>query len=401
MIVDIKPSTLKGEIEAPPSKSYAHRMMIAAALSGFPCRVAGISESEDMMATLDCLKAMGLGANLMDGALFLDGMYFDCNGVTFPCRESGSTLRFFIPIALALSKGKVVFTGTERLIERGIGVYEEVFSQKGITVKRDKESIEFVGSLSAGEYIIPGNVSSQFVTGLLMALPLLDEESTIKVVGKVESRAYIDITLDVLSYFGVEIIEKETNTFVIPKESGYSARDAVVEGDWSNGAALLAYNHVGADIKVSGLNHDSIQGDKVCIDYFKNIDDKTEIMDISNCPDLGPILFALAAAKGGGEFTGTKRLSIKESPRDIAMQEELKKFGIEMDVEENRVYIHPGNPVAPKEILSGHNDHRIVMALSLLCSITGGKIDDAESVRKSFPDYFEKLEAVGMEVKFA
>lgn len=394
-----KPFKLSGSICAPPSKSFAHRMMICAALAKGKSTVSGIAESEDMLATLDCIRALGADCTLKDGLLTVNGTAERNTESLFPCRESGSTLRFFIPTALA-SNGRYTFTGTERLMSRGIGIYEDIFKEKNISVSKGDSYITVCGKLTPGEYNVKGSVSSQYITGLLLALPLLGEPSRIKIIPPVESRPYIDITVSVMKLFGVDVIEAAENEFFIPGGQHYAGRELCVEGDWSNAAFYCAFKAIGNEITVNGLNPNSIQGDKICLKHFKALEEADPVIDISDCPDLGPVLFALAAAKHGAVFTGTKRLKIKESDRAEAMAEELLKFGIICKVEENSVTVLDGELKAPCEPLSSHNDHRIVMALSILLSITGGTINGAEAVNKSYPDYFSHIKQLGAEVRY-
>lgn len=401
MKVSIKPGLCSGEACAPPSKSYAHRMLICAALAEGESTIRGLARSEDMLATLDCIAALGAEFALDgDTVTIKGGKNKTAGGAVFPCRESGSTLRFMLPIAAACG-GSARFTGTSRLMERGVGIYEEIFAEKGVSIKKGSESIELSGSLSPGEYTFRGDVSSQFVTGLLFALPLLEGGSVIRVLPPVESRAYIDVTVAVLRLFGVEITESPENTFSIAGGQKYLCRSMSVEGDWSNAAALFALNSLGGSVSVTGLNMDSIQGDRVCLELLERLKSPNAVIDISNCPDLGPVLFAAAAASGvGAVFTGTRRLRIKESDRASVMAQELEKFGVKAKVLENSVVIEPGRLQSPREMLSGHNDHRIVMAMSLLASAVGGVIDGAEAVRKSYPDFFEVLRRLGAEVEY-
>lgn len=400
MKVKISPSRLAGEICAPPSKSYAHRLMICAALAEGESTIRGISESEDMLATLDCIAALGAKYEKIGDTVKICGKTGKTpEGAVLRCRESGSTLRFMIPPAL--TGGRVRFEGTPRLLERGVGIYEQLLGDKGIEIKKDSGGIEFSGALTAGEYVLRGDVSSQFITGLLFALPLLDGDSVIKILPPVESRAYIDITAAALGSFGIKIAEHKKNTFAVPGGQRYAAGDKTVEGDWSNAAALEAFNLIGGKVNVNGLNENSIQGDRVCLEYFRELAKPGAELDISNCPDLGPVLFALAAALGNGaRFTGTRRLRIKESDRAAVMAQELEAFGIETELHENSVTIKPGKISAPDRELSSHNDHRIVMALTLLCSITGGVIDGAQAVRKSYPNYFDALKNLGLEAEY-
>lgn len=397
MKISINPSTLKGEIYAPPSKSYAHRLLICAALAKGGSEVKGISGSEDMIATLSCMEALGAGCAKTGTDVKVTGIEKKVGTVpVLNCNESGSTLRFFIPIALAFYD-EAVLRGTERLIQRGVGIYEDMLADTAF--EKDATSITVKGRLKSGDYTMRGDVSSQFASGMLFALPLLEGDSTLTITEPVESRAYIDITIDALRTFGIEIIQKEKNTFFIKGNQAYQACSATVEGDWSNAAFLYAFNAVGAQLDIKGLNSHSFQGDKACVEMFNALENPEGTIDISDCPDLGPVLFATAAVKQGKTFTGTARLRIKESDRAMSMAQELKKFGIDCDVEENSVTVKPGTLTAPTETLSGHNDHRIVMSLSVLTSLTGGEIQGAEAVRKSWPNFFTETGKLGLNVE--
>ena len=399
MDVHIKPSTLGGCVKAPPSKSYAHRLVLCAALAEGTSVIQGIAHSEDLLATLDCISALGARYTLTGDAAVIQGRTDRPSGkAVFPCRESGSTLRFFLPLSLD-GGGDRCFTGTRRLMERGVGIYETLFREKGICLQKDSERILASGALPPGEYALPGNVSSQFASGLLFALPLLDGDSVIRVLPPVESRAYIDITVAVMRLFGVTVDEIAPNIFSVRGGQTYRSTEATVEGDWSNAAVLHAFHHLGGSITITGLNDSSLQGDRVCLRLFRQLETPGAEIDLSACPDLGPILFALAAEKHGAVFTGTKRLRIKESDRAQSMADELAKFDICADVQENAVIIHPGKLRAPTEVLCGHNDHRIVMALTVLASRVGGTVNGAEAVRKSFPEFFDVLRRLGLEMR--
>lgn len=395
MTVTIYPGRAAGTVPAPPSKSCAHRMLLCGALAEGESVIEGIAPSQDMLATVDCIRAMGGACRLEGDTAYITGTGGHIRpGGTYPCRESGSTLRFCIPPSL-LSGGSAVFTGTPRLMERGVGIYETILAQKGISVSAAPDAVTFSGRLTPGDYTLRGDVSSQFVTGLLLALPLLPGGSTLRVLPPVESRPYIDITLDIMAAFGVRVEEREPNLFAIPGGQRYASRRAAVEGDWSNAAFLLA---LGDGVTVTGLRPDSLQGDRVCRDMLHRLESPGAVLDISACPDLGPILFAAAARSCGGVFTGTHRLRIKESDRIAAMAQELSKFGAQIREEEDRVTVlhRPLHP--PREVLDGHNDHRIVMALAVLCASLGGTIRGAEAVSKSWPDFFPALEALGLRV---
>lgn len=395
MTVTIYPGRAAGTAAAPPSKSCAHRMLLCGALAEGESVIEGISPSQDILATVDCIRAMGGACRLEGDTAYITGTGGHIRpGGTYPCRESGSTLRFCIPPAL-LSGGRAVFTGTPRLMERGVGVYEELLTQKGISVSAAPDSVAVSGQLPPGDYTLRGDVSSQFVTGLLLALPLLPGSSTLRVLPPVESRPYIDITLDIMAAFGVRVEEREPNLFSIPGGQRYVSRRAAVEGDWSNAAFLLALD---GDVTVTGLRPDSLQGDRVCRGMLHRLESPGAVLDISACPDLGPVLFASAARGCGGVFTGTHRLRIKESDRIAAMAQELSKFGAQIREEEDRVTVLHRPLHSPREVLDGHNDHRIVMALAVLCASLGGTIRGAEAVSKSWPDFFSTLKALGLRV---
>ncbi len=414
MKIKIIPSAAKGEISAPPSKSYAHRMIICAALSEGESIINGFSENEDISATLDCIKVLGAGCKINGDRLIITGIikknteehyrkekvdFPEANKtMVFPCRESGSTLRFFIPLSLVLGE-RSRFEGSERLMQRGIDVYKKIFAGKGIICENKNVGIEFSGKLSGGKYVLPGDVSSQFVSGLLFALPILGEDSIIKVLPPVESRGYIDITIDVLSNFGIKIEEPEKNIFIVKGSQKYIRNKVTVEGDWSNGAVLLALGELSGHVDVLGLNARSLQGDCIVTQMLEKLNVPGEVIDISDCPDLGPVLFSVAAAKHGATFTGTRRLRIKESDRAAAMAEELNKFGIKVTVEENSVTVHEGILKTPTVSCKSHYDHRIVMAITLLGTLVGCEIENAEAIAKSYPEFFSVLRSLGIKME--
>lgn len=399
MRAEIARGTAHGTVSAPPSKSYAHRMMLCAALAHGCSQIDGVGSCEDVSATMDCLSAMGVRTVREGNRLIVeDGTFEFCESTVFPCRESGSTLRFFIPLSAVLGNG-AVFTGSSRLLERGIGIYEELFAQKGVAVTHTAQGIAVSGKLRAGTFTLAGNVSSQFVSGLLFALPLLEGDSCLRILPPVESKRYIDMTVAVLASFGITVTETAEHTFFVPGNQRYQPRNLSVEGDWSNAAFLHALNAFSEQVEVRGLRADSLQGDACCLALLRRLEEpQPPTIELSDCPDLGPLLFAVAAAKHGAVFTGTARLRIKESDRGQVMAQELAKFGIATTVEENRVIVHGGTLRAPRQPLNGHNDHRIVMALSVLATLTGAVIEGAEAVRKSYPDFFDDLKRLGLEV---
>lgn len=398
MRIEIRPSTLCGEIIAPPSKSIAHRFLICGALSRGECRINRVSESEDMKATIGCLSS--LGANVQrerDTVTIFCGLNPQ-KEVTLDCIESGSTLRFMIPVALASGAEKITFKGSERLIARGVEVYQEVFADKGVRIEKDKNEIVVSGTLESGNYVLRGDVSSQYVTGLMLSLATLNSDSTIEILPPVESRPYIDMTIAVLEKFGVKIEETEKNKFFVKGGQRFAGGAYDVEGDWSNGAILLALNSFGSHIEVTGLDENSVQGDKVCVEIFRALEKGNATIDLSDCPDLAPIAFVVAAEKNGATFTGTERLKIKESDRAAVMTEELAKFGARVDVFDDYVVVHKAELHASSKEIRSHNDHRIAMSLAVLMTKYGGVLDGAEAVKKSFPDFFDVMKRAGAKV---
>lgn len=398
MKIEIKPSTLCGEIIAPPSKSIAHRFLICGALSRGECRINGVSESEDMKATIGCLSSLGANVQRESDTVTIFCGLDQKKEVTLDCIESGSTLRFMIPVALASGAEKITFKGSERLIARGVEVYEEVFADKGVRIEKGKNEIVVSGMLESSNYVLRGDVSSQYVTGLMLSLATLNSDSTIEILPPVESRPYIDMTIAVLEKFGVKIEETEKNKFFVKGGQRFASGAYDVEGDWSNGAILFALNAFGSNVAVSGLDENSVQGDKVCVEIFRALEKGDATINLSDCPDLAPIAFVVAAEKNGATFTGTERLKIKESDRAAVMAEELAKFGARVDVFDDYVVVHKAELHASSKEIRSHNDHRIAMSLAVLMTKYGGVLDGAEAVKKSFPDFFDVMKRAGAKV---
>lgn len=399
MKVKILPSKTSGEVSAPPSKSFAHRYLIGSVLSRGKCVIKNIADSDDISATLSCIEQLG-GSVTKDGntVTVIPTNENQIENAVFDCKESGSTLRFFIPVVLATGAKNCTFSGSERLLARGIKEYEKLFENSDVKIKSDEKSIETSGKLTAGNYEISGEVSSQYTTGMLFALSVLSGKSTLKITGNVESRAYVDMTIKVLKDFGADIAEPEKNFFEINGKGRLSPGEFTVEGDWSNAAFLIALSRLLGTISVSGLNENSVQGDRFSSVAFDALDGENAEIDLKDCPDLAPILFSYAAYKNGGKFTNTRRLRVKESDRANVMAEELKKFGANVKVYENSVEIEKTQLKPPIVPLCGHNDHRIVMALSVLAAVFGAEIDGAEAVNKSYPDFFRVIKKAGVNV---
>lgn len=410
MRVRINKSKAFGKITAQPSKSYSHRLLIGAALSRKELVIENVVLSNDIKATIRCLSELGISVIVSDNIAYIKPENIKLKDeLIFDCGESGSTLRFFIPIALTTGK-KLIFKGTEKLISRGIGPYEEIFKVNKIKYSIDKDSITIEGKLVSNEYYLPGNISSQFITGMLYALSLLDKDSKIILTTNLESSNYVDMTIDVLSKFNVKVDNKnkdninnlENNTYIIKGGQSFDNLDSKlsVEGDYSNAAFIDAFNYISGNVLINGLNENSYQGDKVYKDLFEKLSKNEEVIDISNCIDLGPILFCMASLKHGAHFINTSRLKIKESDRVLDLKNELEKFGVEVTDLGNEVIINNKNIKAPKEELDGHNDHRLVMSLSVMLSVYGGVIRGAEAVNKSYPSFFDDLARLGIEVKY-
>ena len=396
MNVLITPSVAKGSVDAPPSKSCAHRLLICAALSDGESVIENIGFNDDINATADCLRNMGAEITFHDNTANVKGIgdKEKCDCLNLFCNESGSTLRFLMPLSLVFSR-KTEFTGKGRLMERPQSIYETLLSEKGCTFTKGDNAIIVEGCINSGTYTLPGDVSSQFITGLLFTLPLLSGDSEIVLTTELQSAPYVDITIDVLSKFGIEILRSD-NRYFIKGNQKYKSTFAVCEGDWSNGAFLDAFNLAGGDVKVTGLNCNSFQGDKIYREFYKRLSEGFCELDITQCPDLGPVLIVCAAMKNGAVIHGTDRLKIKESDRAFAMAEELEKFGVNAEVGENKMIIPHAPLKAPTEPISCHNDHRIAMSFSVLCSVTGGELFGAECVNKSYPEYFRDIEKLGI-----
>ncbi len=397
MRVILSPSVATGVATAPPSKSMAHRALICGALSK-ESTIRNVAYSQDIEATLRCLQAMGATIERKGDVLKIGGLnpFAIAPYTVLDCGESGSTLRFLLPLCL-LASVPVILKGSRRLLERPLGVYEEICEQQNLTLIRTENTITVCGRLSAGIYRVPGNVSSQFISGLFFALSLLEQESTLEVLEPFESRSYVRMTREVLARFGVTM-SVQKHRFHIPGMGMYRALNYAVEGDCSNAAFLDGFNLLGGSVKVLGLSAKTPQGDWVYKDFYRQLQEGWRQFDLSDCPDLGPVMFVLAAVCSGAKFSGTARLRMKESDRVASMVTELAKCGVSATVEKNTVEIHNAVLRAPTEALCGHNDHRIVMALSLLCSKVGGMIEGAEAVAKSYPDYFDTIRSLGIEV---
>ncbi len=399
MRVRIYPSVARGCVSAPPSKSMAHRLLICGALASGVSRICGVSDCEDVQATIDCLRALGAECKIDDNTVTVKGIGFNkIPSAILPCRESGSTMRFLLPLCLAFGK-ETTLVGAPSLLKRPMTVYQDLFRSHNLSFEQTESGITVKGQLKGAEYTLPGDVSSQFISGMLFALTQVAGESVLRILPPFESRSYVLLTLQALSTFGAEIVWLDENTLRIVGGKPLVAQSLCVEGDYSNAAFLSALNVLGGEVSVTNLNPASLQGDRVYTKHFASLEEGFATISVADCPDLAPILFALAARGKGARFMDTRRLAIKESNRAEAMATELRKFGTTVEVCENEVIITPTAFDTPTQPLMGHNDHRIVMSLAVLATQTGGEIDGAEAVAKSYPDFFERFASLGIQIQ--
>lgn len=388
----ILPSLPCGTVNAPPSKSYAHRMLICALIAGGG-KVCGIELSDDIRATLRCMSALGAKYIINgDVVTVLTGIERSINNAALDCGESGSTLRFFIPICLALG-GCFVFKGKGRLLGRPLNEYRIICEKRGIGFLLEDETLKISGKLDGGCVAVSGANSSQFISGMLLASPLMRVKLYLAVTGDIESKPYIDLTISELGAHGA-VIKQSGNVFCCESQR-LRAVSEIVEADWSNAAYLYAYTFCGGNVRVNGLSEPTLQGDSVCLKLFGKLASSCPIIDVADCPDLFPALAAVAALNNGAEFVNTRRLSLKESDRAEAMEKMLNAFGCYVERYENSFVIERSELHAPFHTVDGYNDHRIVMAFCILASVCGGVISGAEAVNKSFPDFFKKFNSLG------
>lgn len=452
MRVRFSPGRAAGQVTMPASKSAAHRALLAAALTPGVCEISPLPQNEDIQATVDCLTALGTrilrspdgsratvygctgyfgkenefsagtGAENGGVAAFTPGTGADfslsdgdfreegktcvlpCNESGFredhkiyilPCNESGSTLRLLLPSVL---RGKTVrFTGAKRLFARPLSVYADICHRAGVAFSPAGESLTVCGRLSPGTFAFPGNISSQFVSGLLFALPHLPGDSLIRLAPPVESASYIEMTLHTLSRFGYTVKTGETGLYRVPGgQIGRAPERLTLPPDQSAAAFFGALSALsGGAVKIENDQVDPLQGDRVYRTAFAALSAGFAEIPVADCPDLSPVLMAFAALSGGARLTHTARLRFKESDRGAAMAEELEKCGVRVTVNADDILLS-GGARRPSVPLSGHGDHRVVMALSVLLSVTGGEITGAEAVSKSLPEFFTLLRALGL-----
>lgn len=421
--VTIYPKPLRGNIKVPPSKSLAHRAVICAGLAEGESNIDNIVLSEDIKSTLNAMKSLGVQViecnDFKEVGLKIKGTdKLNMLNNVIDCNESGSTLRFLIPITL-LTEKEIVFTGRGKLVSRPLDVYYDIFKEQGIEYKNNNGELplKVKGRLKAGNFKAAGNISSQFISGLMFTLPLLKEDSRIEITSNLESKGYVDLTMDMLRKFGINIENENYKEFYIKGNQKYTRRDYRVEGDFSQAAFWLVAGVLGEEIKCEDLNYQSLQGDKVIIDILnkmkanmcvdkeyiecKNSVTEGVVIDASECPDLVPILTVLASlSKGTTKIINAKRLRIKECDRLMAIASELNKIGGEVIELEDGLIIHG------KESLNGGkvdswNDHRIAMAMAV-ASIKCKKplvINNSEAVNKSYPQFWDDFKKLGGQIE--
>ncbi len=403
--VKINPRKLSGDVCVPPSKSAAHRALFCAALSSGESLISNLSFSQDILATIGALRCLGADISVNGSDTSVKGL---CKGekldnILIDCCESGSTLRFIIPVALAIG-GSSYVTGRGRLLERPLDDYYKIFDKQGILYRKENNRIYFEGKLTGGVYELSGNVSSQYITGLLFALPMLSCDSEIVITTPLESAGYISMTLEALAKFGIKIEAScDLRHFTIKGNQQYKSCDYIVEGDYSQAAFYYVANAIGNNVKVCGLTEESSQGDKAILDVIKIMGKQKgeRSIDVSQIPDLVPIMSVLATqTEGVTHITGAGRLRIKESDRLSAVTQELTKLGAKIEEFEDSITIY-GKTDLCGGVVDSHNDHRIAMSLAIAATVAGGEvvIHGADSVRKSYADFWDRYCELGGEIK--
>lgn len=386
MNITITPTKLKGVITPPPSKSYSHRALIAAALAGAGSELTNLADSKDITATRRCLEALAAPGNELP---LLD------------CGESGSTLRFLIPVALAL-RGGARFTGQGRLMERPQKPYFDLFDEKDIFYEQKDGVLTVKGALTPGEYRLPGDVSSQFFTGLLYALPLLNEgTSQIILTSPLESRAYVDMTVEVMEHFGVQVEETSTG-WTVPGGQSYRPNVLTVEADWSQAGFFYAALGLGNDLDIRGMNPDSTQGDRIIVPYYEKLARDGDVdLDVSQCPDLVPPLAVYAAVRTGTtRIVNAARLRIKESDRLATVTATLNALGANIEEHPDSLTIHGVDALSGGVSVDCCNDHRIAMMAAIAATRCKEPVTlfGAQCVDKSYPNFWEDYEALGGQI---
>lgn len=390
MDIIIKPKRLIGEISAIPSKSQAHRVLICSAYSDRPTKIICKETNHDIEATVDCLRRLGADITGTEYGYNVIPATDIPEKVNLFCRESGSTLRFLLPIVGALGVS-ATFHLEGRLADRPLSPLWNVLQEHGCKLSKTTENtISISGKLSPGDYSLAGDISSQYITGLLFAFSLIDGTSNLHITGVIQSLPYIQMTQQVLAQFGVESDDYKIhgrNRFSTPGHWN-------VEGDWSNAAFFWAANELGSSVKIRNLNDESIQGDRQILNLLIDLR-KPCTISAAHIPDLIPILSIVATQYEGAVFTDTKRLRFKESDRVIAIERMLHSLGCRVNVSENQINVYPGR--IQGGTVDSFGDHRIAMAAAIAATVAQGDvvIQKAQSVEKSYPGFWDTYRALG------
>lgn len=419
MDVKIYPSKISGRVKVPSSKSVVHRALIASSLSSKESIISNVDFNEDIYATIAALKVLGAKITTSDNTIEVIGLNLNnkLDVVEIDANESGSTLRFIIPLASYLAN-KVIISGSERLMERPLNIYQDLYIDEGLIFK-DGAKKEIIGSLSGGHYQIDGSVSSQFLSGLMFLLPIIVQDSKIEVLPPFESKPYVDLTIETLKKYNINITSKG-DTYFIKGGQSYLPYNLSAEGDYSQAAFFAVLGAINNEVVIENLNLDSVQGDRAILAmllslnvkieelnkavkvYKSNISSKT--IDLANTPDLGPILCVLGLfSEAYIKLINVKRLRIKESDRLLAIKSQLEKIGAKVILEENSITIFKLDKFLDKEIVvSGENDHRIVMAMAIAATSLKAPliINGADAINKSYPNFFNDLSNLGVKVEY-
>ncbi len=390
MNIEIKPGKLKGTLNAVSSKSFAHRLIVGAMLSDKETEITINGFSDDILRTLSCVEALGGKYSVSGNTVRIYPVKCDITDAVLNCGESGTTARIMVPVCSVASKSATV-TGSGRLPERPFSEITCLLRSRGCDVVGDSLPISVKGKPNYGDFPIAGNISSQYVTGLMMALPLLSGESTITLTTPLKSSAYVDITIEVLKQFGINIGRSE-NVFHVPAAKYHTPDKAAAEGDWSNAAFWIVADFLGSEIKVENLNYSSVQGDRRITEILSDT-----VIDVDEIPDLFPVLAVLAAGrKGKTTLCNASRLRLKESDRIEAVNSMLTALGGKTDVGDDYLTVY-GTGTLNGGVVKSYNDHRIVMSAAVAATISKDSvtIEGYEAVNKSYPSFFEDYKKLG------
>lgn len=419
MKVKIYPSKVKGSVMVPSSKSLTHRAIIAASLANGRSVISNVSYSDDIRATIKVMRQLGAIIEEETNTLVIDGIsHFHTSNRNFDVNASGSTLRFCIPLVSLLNK-EIIISGTKKLFTRPLDVYKDIYTAQNLLFQLEENTLTLKHSLKAGDYKIRGDVSSQFISGLLFTLPLLEKDSVLEIIPPLESRSYIEMTLAMLSLARIDIIKRSEYEYVIKGNQSYQPFTYRVEGDYSQAAFFAVLGAINDTITITGLNHNSLQGDCEIISILKKSGAKVEKMengyqigvgdnqpiaiDLSDIPDLGPILSILAAnIYGENKLKNASRLRLKESDRISDLEIELKKFGIHISSTLDEITVVGKIYQGSNEIVNPHDDHRIFMSIAVLATILDVPtyIENAECINKSYPNFLHDLKSLGVKIEY-